>query len=57
MYIYRKSMLDIYARIGITKEAYEKLRRLKKSQKESMAGIVSQLIMNQDEVREVPERV
>lgn len=42
----RKPELEIAARIGITPEAYDVLRRIKKRKKQSMAKIVSDLIIN-----------
>lgn len=45
MYQYRKPVLDIHARIGITKEADEILSREKRKQKKSKAQLLSDLII------------
>jgi AmiR/NasT family two-component response regulator len=42
----RKPELEIAARVGITPEAYDKLRKLKTKRKQSMIKIVSDLIIN-----------
>lgn len=47
-YMIRTPELEIYARIGITKEAYEKLRKIKLAKKQSMAKIVTDLILDLD---------
>ncbi len=44
MYIYREPEIEIAARIGIDKEAYDILRKIKKSKKQSMVKLVSDLI-------------
>lgn len=41
----REEELKIYARVGVTKEAYELLRTEKKKRGESMAKIVCNLIV------------
>lgn len=41
----REEELEIYARIGVTEEAYDLLRKEKKNQKLSLAKIASQLII------------
>jgi predicted CopG family antitoxin len=41
----RKPELEIKARIGITPEAYKVLRKLKRSKKQSMVRLVSDLII------------
>ena len=46
--IIRKPELEIAARIGITPEAYHKLRLMKKKKKESMVKIVSDLVLAAD---------
>ena len=43
----KEERLDIYARIGITEDAYILLREEKKRQKISLAKIVSELILRE----------
>ena len=40
-----KIELNIYKRIGVTKEVYEILRQQKKKQKKSMARIICDLVL------------
>ncbi len=42
----REEQLDIFARIGVTKEAYQLLRADKKKQKLSLAKLASTIIIN-----------
>ncbi len=42
----REEQLDIFARIGITKEAYDVLRKEKRRNQITFARIVSELIIN-----------
>ncbi len=42
----REEQLEIYARVGVTKEAYELLRADKKKQKLSLAKLASTIIIN-----------
>jgi hypothetical protein len=42
----RKPELIVFKRVGLTKEAYDKLRELKKTKRQSMVNIVCHLILN-----------
>lgn len=43
----REEQLEIFARVGVTKEAYELLRKEKRRSKLSMTKIVSELVIKQ----------
>jgi hypothetical protein len=42
----REEQLEIFARVGITEEAYDLLRKDKKKQKLSLAKLASTIIIN-----------
>lgn len=42
----REIELEVYARVGLTKEAYDILRRLKKERKQSMTRLISDMVVD-----------
>ena len=59
--MYRKPILDIVARTGLTQLAYDLLRKEKRKQHKSITEIINNLIVEKyasdNEVRRVPEKV
>ncbi len=50
----REEQLDIFARIGVTKEAYNLLRKEKRTHKLSMTKLISNLILEKYGNNETP---